>query len=301
MWPWGDLLPNVVDMPHYRAIKLHADTEADTLSIEVLQVKLTMTDDGRKAGAYEWLCDSAVALRPMLRGSDDARRAALAQVLRPYMPTHKQGLFWAGADLGERNDPTEICIGEQIGDVLHDRLRIQLRGFPYHLQEELIFLVDGHFAHLPFWGVDLGSAGTVVVKDLHAVDRFAGARFEDRMLGFHFQQSVECIGEDGEPLEEEDHRSGQPRVITAPAKHWATQCISARLQRGGYAMAFDTDVLNDMATQTARPGAKWPIYSKGADHAPDARRLQMLRQLRAMLDGGGIDLFASGVSERAAA
>lgn len=301
VWPWGILLPNVVDLPEYRVIKLHADPEADNLNIEVMGVRLSM-QEGRRVGEYHWLQDSSVSLRPILRGSDADRRNAMVDILRPHIRGAAQGVFWAGADLGERNDPTEILLSEEVGTTLRDCVRIQARGFPYHLQCDLIDVLDGLFAHLPFWGVDLGSAGTTVAKDLITLDRFDGSGFEDRMVGFHFQQAVDCIGEDGEALEEEDPRTGERKVITAPAKHWATQCITARLQAGGYAMPYDTDVLNDMATQTARPGAKWPIYSKQNDHAPDARRQQMLRKLRALIDdGAGHDLFAVGLSQRDAA
>lgn len=300
VWPFGALLPNVVDLPDYRVIKLQADTEADALTVEVMGVKLS-TMDGRKIGEYQWLQDSAMDLSPLLRGTDADRRRAMLDILRPYIPAVTQGVFFAGGDLGERNDPTEIILSEQVGTVLRDCVRIHLKGFPYHLQEELIYVLDSLFGHLPFWGLDMGSAGTVVVKDLCSVDRFAAANFEGRLVGFHFQQSVECVGEDGEALADEDPRTGERKVIVAPAKHWATQSITARLQASGYAMAYDTAAINALATQTARQGAKWPIYSKQDDHFPDARRQQMLRILRAVIDdGGGADVFTSSVLVRAA-
>lgn len=301
VWPWAVLMPNVVDLPEYRVIKLHADGEANTLNVDARSVRMTM-NGGRKVGEYEWIDDSAQDLRTFTKGSDDERADALRALLRPFVTGAGQGVFWAGGDLGERNDPTELIISQEVGTVLRDCVRVQLRGFPYYLQEDLIAALDGMFTHLPFWGLDLGSAGTTVVKDLISLDRFAEAGFEDRLVGFHFQQSVECIGEDGDVLEAEDPRTGERKVIVAPAKHWATQCISARAQTGGYAFAHDTDALNDMATQTARPGAKWPIYSKVSDHVPDARRQQMLRKLRALIDdGAGHDVFASGVVQREAA
>jgi hypothetical protein len=301
VWPWGVLLPNVVDRPDYRVVKLHADSEADRLAVEVHAVDLSM-QDGRKIGSYRTLYDDAEPLRPLLRGRDDDRREAMRAILRPYIRGAAMGVFWAGADLGERNDPTEIVLSEQVGGTFVDLVRIKAIGFPYHLQEELIAALDGLYGHLPYWGADLGSAGTTVVKDLIGVDRFADCRFEDRLIGFHFQQSVECIGEDGQVLQEEDKRSGEQITLTAPAKHWATQCISARLQSGGYALPYDPDVLNAMATQTAREGAKWPIYSKQDDHIPDARRQQMLRRLRALQDDGyGTDVFGSSLVRRNAA
>ncbi len=301
VWPWGVLLPNVVDLPDYRVVKLHADAEGDTLSVEVKRITLTIADK-RKHGDETWLEDSALSLSGLLAGSDEDRQTALMNLLRPHSAGAGQGVFWAGADLGERNDPTEIILSEEVGTTLRDCLRVKATGFPYHLQEDLIYSIDKLFAHLPFWGADLGSAGTAVVKDLVTLERFDDARFEDRLTGFFFQQSVDCIGEDGEVLTEADHKTGDDKVITAPAKHWATQTISQRLQAGGYALPYDNEALNSMATQTARAGAKWPIYSKQDDHHPDARRQQMLRRLRAQSEDGwgAVDVFASGVVERAA-
>src|SRR5690606_3441346 len=104
VWPFGALLPNVVDLPDYRVIKLQADAESDSLSIEVMAVTLTV-QDGRKVGEYRWLQDSATGLAELLRGSDDGRRQAMAAILRPHIPAVSQGVFWAGADLGERTTP----------------------------------------------------------------------------------------------------------------------------------------------------------------------------------------------------
>ena len=301
VWPWGHLLPNVVDLPDYRAIKLHADIEADALSVEVLQVKFSM-NEGRKVGEYHWVDSFAIDLHPFVKGTDDARRTAMRDLLRPHVSRRVMGSFMVGGDLGERNDPTEIIISEEVGHELRDCLRVKATGLPYHVQEELIFVLDELFGHLPFWGIDLGSAGTSVVKGLINTERHDAARFEDRMVGFHFQQTVDCIGEDGEVLEDEDIKTGERKPVSAPAKHWATQCVSARLQAGGYALPYDSEALNAMATQTARAGAKWPIYSKEDDHHPDARRLQMLRKLRLIAEeGSGVDIFASGVAERSAA
>lgn len=297
VWSWSDLLPNIVDLPDYRVIKLVVDTEADVLVVEVMACTLGM-HEGRKTGAYTWLQDGSVPLQPLLRGSDGERRRAMRDILRAHVRGASQGVFWVGCDLGERADPTAIILSEEIGEVMHDRVRIHAQGFPYHLQEELIAALDDLFGRLPRYGVDMGSAGTTVVKDLISVDRFAANAFEDRLIGFHFQQNVDCMGEDGQRLEVEDLRTGDMGAVVAPAKHWSTQCISVRLQAGGYAMAYDTDALNDMVTQTARSGAKWPLYSKVRDHIPDARRQQMLRRLASLRDGAACDLFSSGVVRR---
>ena len=140
----------------------------------------------------------------------------------------------------------------------------------------------------------------MVVKDLCALEEFADAHFDERLVGFHFQQTVDCIGEDGEPLMREirkDDGTVEEEQMRAPAKHWATQCIVKRLQEGGYRMPYDGDVLNDYTSHTARQGAKWPIYATKNDHTIDARRQQMLVML-ANVQGEQVDVFSVGTYRR---
>lgn len=278
VWSWDVLLPNVVDVPEFRVIKLVADHTRDNLAIEVRRVEL-QSEKNRKVGVDHWLHDSAVDLRPFTKGSDATRRGAIRELLRAHLRGIARGVLFAGADLGESNDPTEIIISELIGPQLRDVVRISARGLPYHMQRELIYCVSELYSFLPHWGVDLGSAGTVVVKDLQTQDDYAAARFDETLSGFQFSNAVDCVDEQGETLTDASDENGDGKVIRAPAKHWATQCITARLQGTGYAMAYDTEVLNRITNHTARQGTKWPIYAKKDDHEIDARRMQMLRKL----------------------
>lgn len=293
---WADLQPNIRDLPAWRMIDLSIDAPNSALRISVRRIDIT-TDSGKMVARDAWLCDTALDLSDF-RGDDESRVRALRDALAPWIDTPRGGVFYAGADLGERNDPTEIIISEQIGPRLVDALRIRAKGFAYHLQEDLIFVLDEMFARLPHYGVDLGSAGTAVVKNLCSVDRFASAHFEERISGFHFQSTVECIDEDGNVLESRDDK-GDTVTMRAPAKHHATQCVVSRLQRSGYGLPYDTEALNMMTSHTARAGAKWPIYGKTNDHNIDARRLQMLRKL---YDAPvAADVFSSGTHDRRSA
>lgn len=301
VWSWETVLPCVQDLPDFRIVKMAADRHRGELSIEVKRVALSM-EGGRKHGSDEWLVDTVTDLAPFIGRDDDmGRRDAVRALLREHLGGASRGVFWAGADLGESNDPTEILISEDIGPKCHDVLRLQARGFPYYLQCELMFCLQELHGGLPHWGVDLGSAGTAVVRNLQALDLYADARFDETMTGFQFASSVDCVGEDGEPLvDTRNERDGEAAIIRAPAKHQATQLITARLQARGYALAYDTEALNWMTNHTAREGAKWPIYSKKDDHAIDARRVQMLRRVFDDF-GGQIDAFSVGAHERHAA
>lgn len=298
---WDQLLPNVVELPDYRRIVLSADGKNDTLYLDVARIELQI-NDGQKSGRVVQLSDYAESLSPYIGKDDEARRNGWAELLAPWLShIDPRGVFWAGADLGERNDPTEIIVSEEIGGELRDVLRVKAKGLPYHAQSELIYQIDRAFGHRPGWGADLGSAGTAVVKDLHNLDRYADAHFEDRLIGFHFQEAVDCIDEAGEALTvERKEKPGETEILRAPAKHWGTQCVVARLQSRGYRLAYDSDVLNDYTSHTARAGAKWPIYGKTNDHTIDARRQQMLRKLRSM-EANDPDVFSVGAYQRAAA
>ena len=65
------------------------------------------------------------------------------------------------------------------------------------------------------------------------------------MTGFQFSNAVDCIGEDGEALRDPRDESGED-ILRAPAKHWATQLITQRAQKCGYAFAYDSEVLSWM-------------------------------------------------------
>lgn len=299
VWSWDTILPNVHDLPDYRVLSINIDRQRGEFNVGVKRVVLHV-EQGRKSGSYDWLCDISLPLAPFASRNDAERREAMRAVLREHLTGATAGVYWAGADLGETNDPTEIILSEQRGPQLVDVLRVQARGVDYYIQRELIYCLQELFGGLPHWGVDLGSAGTVVVKDLQTMEAYADMHFDEVMTGLQFSNAVDCIGEDGEPLVDtaKDDGSGE-RIVRAPAKHWATQCISQRLQGNGYAMAYDVEVLNHMTNHTARAGTKWPIYAKKDDHDIDARRMQMLRKLYDEV-GGEVDVFSCGAEARAA-
>ena len=298
VWSWDLLLPCVAALPDYRIVKLTVDNPRGEMVVEVIAVELVI-EAGKKSSREMHLFDGAVDLEPFLSRNDAERRQAMRALLRSHLDGASRGVYWAGCDLGESNDPTEIVLSEQVGPKLRDVLRVRATGMAYYLQRELLYCLDELFGQLPHYGVDLGNAGTVVVKDLQTLEAYADARFDERLTGFQFSNAVDCIGEDGEGLRDPGDEDGDD-LVRAPAKHWATQCITQRLQALGYALPYDADVLNSMTSHTARAGTKWPIYAKKDDHAIDARRQQMLRKLYDE-DAGEVDHFSSGASLRAIA
>lgn len=297
VWSWDTLMPNVVDLPAFRLVRIRADHTRGELVVEVVRITLEIAE-GKKYGTQHHIVDTAFDLKPYVSGVDSDRRKSWQQLLESLIDGDDRGVWFAGADLGEMNDPTEIVLSEKRGRKLVDVLRVNAYGLPYHAQRELIFGVSALFGFNVHWGVDLGNAGTAVVKDLQTLDAYADARFDECMTGFQFAGSVDCIGEEGEALTQQNSE-GEESIVRVPAKHWATQCISARLQHVGYSFAYDVEALNWMANHTAREGAKHPIYDKQHDHNIDARRQQMLRVLYDS-DGSTVDVFSTGTHARAA-
>ena len=296
---WDVVLPNLSDLPDYRRITLTAEGSSGSMYVNVDRIEM-LVHEGKKTSQAHSLCDAMEELAPFTGKYDNIRRQSWAILLSPWLTRlDPDGLHFVGGDLGERNDPTEIIVSEQVGDELRDVLRVKAKGFPYHAQCELIFQIDKALGHRAFWDLDMGNAGTSVVKSLRTLDHYAEANFEERLQGTHFQESIDCIGEDGEALTRSTD-NGADETLRAPAKHWATQCVVARLQLCGYRMAYDTDVINDYTNHTARAGSKWPLYSKSNDHTIDARRLQMLAKLRTM-EPIAPDVFSVGVYRRNAA
>lgn len=295
VWSWDVVLPNVADIPEYRVIKLNADRQRGELAVEVKSIKMEITE-GRKHGNASVLQDTVLPLAPFLARDDGERRNAMHALLAEYVTGAHQGIFWAGADLGESNDPTEIILSEEVGMRMRDNLRVSAKGLPYQAQRELMYCLQMLYGRLPHWGVDLGSAGTVVVKDLQTLETYQDARFDEAMTGFQFSNAVDCIDERGEALYDARDESGE-KIVRAPAKHWSSQIITQRFQQIGFALPYDNDVLNDLTNHTSREGAKWPIYSKRNDHTIDARRVQMLRKVYDE-DASQVDVFSSGVSYR---
>lgn len=299
VWPWELLLDNVRDLPHYRAIRLVADAKQGRLNVDVRSVALKVVQ-GKKFAEEIQVEDTALDLAEFISNEyDDATRLEnVRNLLRNYLLPDSLGVWFAGADLGETGDPTEIILSEKRGGVIIDVLRVHGIGLPYHMQRYLIYALHGMFDNKPHWGVDLGSAGTVVVKDLQTMDCYADANFDEQLSGFNFFEAMDCVDEEGNALERSDSE-GETQVQRTNCKHWATQCITKRMQERGYAFVYDTQVLNDFANHTGKQGAQHFIYSKKNDHSIDARRQQMLRMLND--ESTAVDVFSSSAHTRAAA
>jgi phage FluMu gp28-like protein len=91
--------------------------------------------------------NSAFISYDMLNACDDSsiRLLTLEQFLE-YAIRHPQYAFYLGLDLATRDrDLCVIDVGEKIGDVVYDRLRIELTNTPIHVTRDIIY----RLLHLP--------------------------------------------------------------------------------------------------------------------------------------------------------
>lgn len=299
VWPWDVIEPNLRDVPEYRCLRLTGDNTKGDMHVEAYRIELSMNDN-RKNATRHYLADRYDSLAPFKSKNRDEIRAAVRKLLRQFFDTAPKGVYWAGGDLGYSKDPTELMIWQEVGAELRRAARINMRGLGYDVQCEVIFCLDELFGFQPSWGVDFGSAGTAVVQMLQSLEQYAEGNYEERLTGFQFASALDAIDEEGNILEEEDKRDGEPKPLRLPAKEWATEVLTKRMQRMTLTMPFDQDVVNHYTNHTARQGARWRIFSKDNDHTIDADRVMILRKIYNEAVGG-VDVFVSSAHKRSAA
>lgn len=292
VWPWSTIEPCIRDVPEYRCVRLVVDVALDDLHIIVERVELLRALDGRKSSQTVTLCDRRLSWKGFRADVD-----APVRLLREWIEPPGAGVYWGGADLGFSADPSELFLQSEVGAELRLLVRVHLRGVGYDAQAAIIDALDALAGRRPHWGVDFGSAGTAVVQMLQHLPQYADAGFEERMVGFQFAAALDAIDEDGTVLEEDDPRTGGRRVVRLPAKELATHLMSARMQRGGYALPYDSDVIRHLQNHTATQGARHRIFAKTDDHTIDAARVAMLRKVFDET-AGGVDVFSGGVYVR---
>ena len=296
VWPWDTLEPNFMDVPEYRCIKLRADKSQNAMHVQAYSVDFEM-NEGKKIGQHKHLADRYDELSHYTSKDMQEVRKAFYQLLREFIEPKQHGLYWFGADLGYAKDPTEIFVFQELGHEMRLIARVHAKGLGYDYQCELIYIIDEMFGFNGAWGVDFGSAGTMVVQLLQNREEYDAGSYEDRMTGFLFGSAVEAIDEEGTILEEEG-KNGEVKAVRMPAKELATNLMTARLQRIGYAFPLDNEIVQHMSNHTAKEGARNRIFDKKDDHTIDAERVAMLRKV--FNDDGGVDIFSSGAHERAA-
>lgn len=297
VFPYARIEPNLREVPEYRALHLVENSAEDSLQVTAYSIDFLRGENGN-TGQPRYLIDRHDSLAGVRSKDRELIREVVNRLVREVFEPQGPGLYWLGADLGQRSDPTEIMLWRELGDDLRRIARIRAKHLSYDFQCELIYALDRLFGFQASLGIDLGSAGAAVVQMLRNLEDYEDADYDDRLSGFNFAQNLDYVDENGEVLEQNDPATGEPKPERMPAKVLATELLLHRMQRAGFSMPYDPDLVQDYVNHTAREGERWPIYSKKRDHTIDADRLAMLR--RAFNETADFDVFSADIYDRTA-
>lgn len=183
------------------------------------------------------------------------------------------GIHWIGGDLGYTNDPTEIIVARETPhpdkerSVMEIILRVHCEHVAYPYIAQLIALLDQYFRPTGI-GVDNGGNGLAVCQDLLSLDKYKPLQLLGRLRGFDFGGMTEL-----------DERDGQ--TIRKRTKELMTSLINGMMRRGQFSFPIDdTEIEDQITTQTYTLSNGNVIYSKGNDHFNDALRcLALIHEL----------------------
>lgn len=303
VWPAHMLMPNVRDVPEYRAIKVTCDPNSGNMDLEAFAVELIRTPTGNKIGEKRYLAERTYDLDEFTDiGDREAVRQSVRDLLREFVePIEGDAELWGGADLGFSNDPTEIYIYRRTGMEMRHILRLHLKGADYPLQCEFIFCLDEILDFkITGWGADLGSAGVSVVQDLQTLEVYAEGDYAERLMGFQFSEVVNAMDEEGNAIEKQD-RNGDMVPVRMPLKQLATELWTRRYQKHQAAIPYDPEATQHYMNHTAQASSRTTdrlIYDKTNDHTIDAKRCVMLAKV--FHDEGAAEVFSTGSHRRAA-
>lgn len=184
------------------------------------------------------------------------------EMLVPLAPS--TGLFWLGGDTGYTNDPTELVLAKETllpdgSFTLTLHARIHCEHVPYPYVTALIAYLDRLFAFAGL-GVDNGGNGVSIIQDLTTLDKYRDLALAERLRGFDFGGTTTLQAREG----------GDIRKRT---KELMTSLLNGMMRRRQLKFpASDTDIEDQITTQTYTLNNGNVLYSKGNDHILDALR-----------------------------
>ena len=177
------------------------------------------------------------------------------------------GRYWLGGDLGYTNDPTELLLFEEDGnETLSLVLRVHAEHVAYPVISDIIALIDRVYNTRGI-GIDRGGNGATVEQELLRLDKYRDNLFTGRLVGYDFGGSI-AVGED---------EAGRP--IKKSVKEQMTILINKALNAGKLLLPKeDSEIVDQLCSQTYVLTNGRIVYSKGDDHVVDAMRCAFLRR-----------------------
>jgi|GEM_PF-6617067 len=182
--------------------------------------------------------------------------------------------YWAGADIGFTNDPTEILVfGTTRKGVDRLLLRVQLERITAKDQVAVVkFLFDSYGSKLKRFGLDRTGVGLPLFQDLRDVKDISS-----RVVGYNFSENraVEFDDRDLKPGEKQEDL-----VIKRNIKDHATDLLRKSVDQQKLELPYDKDILTEWGGATSYiiktnpddDGTK-RRYGGGSLHTLDAARM----------------------------
>ena len=291
-FPWATFGPCVVDIPEYRRLKVMVDASDGQVTLELTRFDAVM-EGNRISGREVVLWERRESLANWER-QDDCRESIESIVFAAFadMP---RGENYAGADLGQTRDPTELLVKIRRGSTMRLHSRIQIRGCEYRHQCEFIRALDlllDPDAERAAWGVDPGNAGTVVIGMLANEDRYQDRNFTMRLAGYAFGGGYDAVDLDGQLIV--DEKTDKP--IRQNGKELATDLLVMAMQKRRLQYPVDPELTLYYPSHTYKQGPRYRTFATTDDHVIDADRQLMLNV--ALGSYGVSDAFACGAHRR---
>ncbi len=199
------------------------------------------------------------------------------ETLRPLVGSLSGLPVAAGVDYGSTDDPTEILIGQPVGDQrLRLVARVQLKRFDYEQQEGVIRALQRILGIQFGWGGDSTGVGSAIEHYLQRpLTTDEGWEYLD-YTGIVFNATtIDRDPETGEPLTDPENPD-RPRKVSW--KELGTRLLETAVQRQFWEIPYDPDFMLEWSSHTARilPSGRRQFAGKN-DHTIDASRCLALR------------------------
>ncbi len=292
VFPWATFGPCVVDVPEYRRLKVMVDAKDGRVTLELTRFD-AVVEGNRVSGREVVIWERFEPLSNWER-QDDCRDS-IERIVFGAFADMPRGDNYAGADLGQTRDPTEIMVKIKRGDTLRMHSRIQIKGCEYRHQCEFIRAIDlllDPDAERAAWGADPGNAGTVVIGMLANEDRYQDRNFAMRLSGYAFGGGYDAVDLHGDVIT--DEKSGKP--IRQNGKELSTDLLVMAMQKRRLQYPVDPELSLYYPSHTYKQGPRYRTFATVDDHVIDADRQLMLNVV--LNDYGQHDAFACGANKR---
>jgi hypothetical protein len=294
VFPWRLLEMNLRLIPDYLNVVLRWDTNARSLDALARRQNpaYEIHREEAEAGAVgdddetEGEPVTTTAVQPLLLTfrttldltgwygrSQRERFETLADLLRA-MVRPPEGTLVGGIDVGS-SSVTSIMVDRVAGGRHTTLLRLQLRGFGWYEQRDVIWALDDLLHPAGGWGMDATGVGKALFDLLQGEGD--AHNFRERLAGYVFNRQMPAINpDDGEPMP--DPQTGAPYSVSY--KEQGTQLLVRALEAHRWDMPHDPELLNFLQQHTYSATVLGQrTFRKIDDHDIDALRCLFLRTL----------------------